>query len=203
LLSRIPRKIEVIIADDGTLPSFKKKLHPEIKLYTHEHLGNRVSTCRNKGAELATRKKILFLDDDVEPHNLCFAAHSLALEMFDISLGLLPQNKWEPYSDERMLFFIHEDQALWNWGWTGSLAIRNKVFWEIGGFDEDTFNGTPDTPAAGYEDIDFCRRAFLMEKRMHLNRLAMAWHQASHTSANPNPGTLRNMEQYNQKWGEL
>ena len=201
VLRTIPREIEVIVADDGTLPELK--LPDGIKFYTHEHDGNRVSTCRNEGAKLATRPKILFLDDDVTPHGLCFAAHSLALEMFDVSLGLLPQKKWHLYTDDRLMFYINEEQILWNWCWTGNLAIRASAFWDVGGFDEDTFNGSEEEPAMGYEDVDLGRRLWLKKYRMTLNRLAMANHPAPHTAENPSEAILRNQERYKQKWGEV
>jgi len=196
VLRTIPREIEVIVADDGTLPELK--LPEGIKFYTHEHDGNRVSTCRNEGAKLATRPKILFLDDDVTPHGLCFAAHSLALEMFDVSFGLLPQKKWHIYSDDRLLFYIHEEQILWNWCWTGNLAIRASAFWDIGGFDAKNFNG-----GAGFEDTDLGRRLWLKKYRMTLNRLAMANHPAPHTAESPTDAQLRNQERYKAKWGEV
>jgi len=196
VLRTIPREIEVIVADDGTLPELK--LPDGIKLYTHEHDGNRVSTCRNEGAKLATRPKILFLDDDVTPHHLCFAAHSLALEMFDVSFGLLPQKKWHIYSDDRLLFYINEEQILWNWGWTGNFAIRASAFKDIGGFDEKNFNG-----GAGYEDIDASRRLWLKKYRMTLNRLAMAHHPAPHTAESPTDAQLRNQQKYKSKWNEI
>jgi len=196
VLRTIPREIEVIVADDGTLPELK--LPEGIKFYTHEHDGNRVSTCRNEGAKLATRPKILFLDDDVTPHGLCFAAHSLALEMFDVSFGLLPQKKWHIYSDDRLLFYIHEEQILWNWGWSGNFAIRAEAFWDIGGFDALTYDF-----GAGYEDIDASRKLWLKKYRMTLNRLAMANHPAPHTAESPTDAQLRNQERYKAKWGEV
>jgi GT2 family glycosyltransferase len=194
ILKIIPKEIEVIVADDGTLP--KLKLAEGIKFFTHEHDGNRVSTVRNEGAKLATRPKILFLDDDVVPYPLSFFAHSLALEMYDLSLGLLPKVKWQPYTDDRLMFYMREDQILWQWCWTGNLAVKSDIFRQLGGFDELTFNG-----GRGFEDVDFGRRAFLANKKLVLNRLAFAWHPSSHTSENPHPDVLRNQEKYNEKWG--
>jgi GT2 family glycosyltransferase len=202
LLDKIPRGIEVIVADDGTVPDLSRDLPDWVKFYSHDHNGNRVSTCRNRGAGLATKPKLLFIDDDTEPHGLCYAAHSLALEMYDLSLGLLPREKWQPFTDDRLLFYMREDQVAWNWTWTGSLAVRAEVFWELNGFDELTFNGTNEEPASGFEDVDFGRRAWLMGKRLHLNRLAMSWHPAPHTSASPSPAVLRNQERYDLKWGK-
>ncbi len=198
LLKLLPSSLEVIVADDGTLPNLRKELPAHVKLYTHEHDGNRASTCRNAGAKLTTRKKILFLDDDVTPHGLCFAAHSMALQMYDVSMGLLPREKWHPYTDDRMTFYIHEDHSLWNFCWSGSLAVRRDVFFEVGGFDADTFNS-----GRGFEDIDFARRCFMNKKSMCLNRLSLAHHPAAHTSENPSEAVLRNERKYREKWDEV
>jgi glycosyltransferase involved in cell wall biosynthesis len=197
IVGALPVGLEVIVADDGTLPNLSRSLPEHVKLYSHEHDGNRASTCRNAGAELATRPKLLFLDDDVTPHGLCFAAHSMALEMYDVSCGLLPQEAWRPTTDDRTLFYIREDQSLWNWAWSGNLAIRATIFAEVGGFDAETFNG-----GHGYEDVDLGRRLWLARKRFCLNRLALAHHPAPHTSESPSPAVLRNQARYEAKWDE-
>jgi glycosyltransferase involved in cell wall biosynthesis len=194
LVQTIPYECEVIVADDGTLP--KLRLPEGVKLYTHEHNGNRASTCRNEGAKLVTRPKILFLDDDVTPHGLCFAAHAMALEMYHASLGLLPRERWLPETDDRTLFFMRRE-AMWNWCWTGNFAIRTNTFWEIGGFDAETFDG-----GHGHEDRDFGRRLMLDGKNFFLNPLALAHHPSPHTAAEPSEAVLRNQDRFNQKWGE-
>jgi len=202
LLKLLPRGLEIVVADDGTLPGLSGLLPQKVELYTHEHDGNRASTCRNEGAKLTTRKKILFLDDDVEPHGLCFAAHSLALEMYDLSLGLLPREKWCPETDDRTTFFMREDLSLWNFCFSGNLAVRRDVFFSVDGFDADTFDGTAELPSHGLEDIDFGRRCFMEHNRMYLNRLALAHHPAAHTSENPSEAVLRNERKYREKWDE-
>ena len=203
LLKLLPRGLEVIVADDGTLPSLRELLPPRVKLYTHEHNGNRASTCRNEGAKLATRENLLFLDDDVTPHGLCFAAHSLALKMYDISFGLLPRERWRPSTDDRTLFYMHEDHSLWNWCWSGNLAVRRDAFFGVGGFDADTFDGTADSPGHGFEDVDFARRCFMNRKSICLNRFALAHHPSAHTSADPSEAVLRNERKYREKWDEV
>ena len=203
LLKSIPSGIETVVADDGTLPSLRKALPENVKLYSHEHHGNRASTCRNEGAKLTTKKQILFLDDDVTPHGLCLAAHALALEMYDLSFGLLVRNKWDPYSDDRMTFYLREDQSLWNFGWSGSMAVRRDVFFDVGGFDADTYDGSDSDPGHGFEDLDLARRCFLAKMRMCLNRLSLAHHPSQHTFENPSPAVLRNQKLYAAKWGEV
>jgi len=96
------------------------------------------------------------------------------------------------------MFYIHEEQILWNWCWTGNLAIRADVFWGIDGFDEPTYNG-----GAGFEDVDLGRRLWLKNYRMTLNRLAMANHPAPHTAANPSDAQLRNQKRYKEKWNDI
>ena len=196
LLGKIPRECEVIVADDGTLP--KLELPDGVKLYTHEHDGNSASSCRNAGAKLATRPKLLFLDDDVTPHGLCFAAHGMALEMYHASFGLLPRDKWRPETDDRTLFYMRRE-SLWNWCWSGNLAVRAEAFWDIGGFDGATFDG----PGHGHEDRDFGRRLMLASKSFFLNPLALAHHPAPHIAENPSPAILINQEKFNAKWGEV
>jgi len=203
LLKSIPSRIEIVVADDGTLPGLRSRLPEQVKLYTHEHDGNRASTCRNEGAKLCTRDNILFLDDDVTPHGLCYAAHSMALKMHEISYGLLPREQWIVYTDDRMLFYSRDDQSLWNFGWSGNMAIRKDVFFSIGGFDADTFNGSDDEPAHGFEDLDLARRCFMSHRRMCLNKLALAHHPSAHTSENPSEAVLRNQRRYQEKWDEV
>ena len=202
LLKKIPKSLEIVVADDGTLPSIKDILPEHVKLYTHEHFGNRASTCRNEGVKLTTRPKVLMLDDDVTPNGYCYMAHSLALEMYDISVGLLTREPNKPYTDDRLLFYMRDDLTLWNWFWSGNFAIRRDVFFEVGGFDEKTFNGTPEEAAHGFEDIDLGRRLWLANKRMVLNKLALAHHPGQHTAENPSPAVLRNQRRYYEKWGE-
>lgn len=197
MVAALPAGLEVIVTDDGTLPSLARQLPAHVQYVRHDHDGNRASTCRNAGAQRATRPKLLFLDDDVVPHPLCFATHSLALEMYAASLGLLVQKRWHPYTDDRMLFYVHEEQVLWNWCWSGNLAVRRSAFEAVGGFDGATFDG-----GAGFEDIDLGRRLWLAKQPLHLNRLALAHHPSPHTAENPPPAVLRNQARYQAKWGE-
>lgn len=195
-LQSVPEQLERTVADDGTMPPLHGVLPQNVKLYTHEHDGCRASTCRNEGARLATKPKILFLDDDVVCHPMAFAAHSIALNMYDISCGLLVREQWKPALDDRTRFYISEDDLLWQWCWSANLAVRTSVFWEVGGFDE-VFNG-----GTGYEDIDWGRRAWLAKKRLHLNRLALVHHPSPHTAENPPPSTLLNQKRYEAKWSD-
>lgn len=192
----VPNGVELVVADDGTTPSPSDRLPENVDAYHwQENKGNRASTARNKGFELTSRPKVLFLDDDVELHPLALAAHSIALEMYDVSFGLLPREKWEPYSDDRMLFYMRDTKVGWNWCWSGNLAVRRGAFESVGGFDAETYNG-----GHGYEDIDLARRMYLAGCKLHFNRLAMAHHPHEQTYRDEQGPTLRNQERYEEKW---
>lgn len=196
-LASIPDGVEIIITDDGSEP----RLHKLPDKVTHYRWqpdeGNRASTARNEGFKLATRPKVLFLDDDVILHPMALAAHSIALNMYDVSFGLLPHRKWEPYSDDRMLFYMRDTDIGWNWCWTGNLAIRQTVMAVTHGFDAETFDG-----GHGFEDLDFARRAHAAHFRFHFNRLAMACHPTEHRFESDNEAVLRNQKRYEEKWAD-
>jgi glycosyltransferase involved in cell wall biosynthesis len=197
-LASIPDGVEIIVADDGTEPRLDDKLPDKVAHYFwQEDRGNRASTARNEGFKLATRPKVLFLDDDVILHPMALAAHSICLEMYDVSLGLLVKNRWEPYSDDRMLFYMRDEMVGWNWCWTANLAVRRTVMAVTNGFDAETFDG-----GHGFEDIDFARRAHLAQFRFHFNRLAMACHPDAHRFESGGEAIARNQARYEDKWAD-
>jgi glycosyltransferase involved in cell wall biosynthesis len=196
-LDSIPEGVEVVVSDDGTKPRLDDLVAGRVSHYHwQEDLGNRASTARNAGVTHITKPKVLFLDDDVELHPMALAAHSIALSMYDVSFGLLVRKKWEPYSDDRMAFYMKDTQVGWNWCWSGNLAVRKMAFEAVDGFDAETYNG-----GHGFEDIDFARQLMEMGFRFHFNRLAMAHHPSKQTFEQPNEAVLRNQERYEDKWG--
>ena len=188
--------LEIVVTDDGSDPK------PNLAgLCTHLWQvddGIRAATARNRGVDFSTYDKILLLDDDVIPHPLNLHAHSLALEMYDVSAGLLPRGKFSSELDPRIRFFFNERLLGWKYAWTGNLAFRRNVWKDIGGFDE-RFNG-----GHGYEDWDWAWRAQRAGYRIHLNRLAMAIRPTEHTafSDEPNPLVLRNKRIFEEKWNK-
>ncbi len=193
--------LELVVVDDGSDP--RPDIEHLCKYVWQEDLGNRVGTARNLGFTLTTKPKVVFFDDDVLVHPLCLQAHSLALEMYDVSAGLLPQGDFSPELDERTMFFFRKQIIGWKFAWTGNLAVRRDVFEKVGWFDTAFDSPDKDTPAHGYEDWDWARRAIEGEYRLIFNELAMAMHDGVQTWKEPSPGTIRNQEVFGKKWNMI
>lgn len=190
--------LELVVVDDGSDP--RPDIEHLCKYVWQEDLGNRVGTARNLGFTLTTKPKVVFFDGDVLVHPLCLQAHSLALEMYDFSAGLLPQGDFSPELDERTMFYFRKQIIGWKFAWTGNLAVRRSVFEEVGGFDSVFDSPDKYTPAHGYEDWDWARRAIKSGHRLILNELAMAMHASVQTWKEPGAGTIRNQKVFGTKW---
>jgi GT2 family glycosyltransferase len=190
--------LELVVVDDGSDP--RPDIEHLCKYVWQEDLGNRVGAARNLGFTLTTKPKVAFFDDDVLVHPLCLQAHSLALEMYDISAGLLPQGEFSPELDERTMFYFRKQVIGWKFAWTGNLAVRRTTFEKVGGFDTAFDSPDKDTPAHGYEDWDWARRASRDGHRIMFNELAMAMHEGAQTWKEAGAGTLRNKAVFEEKW---
>lgn len=193
IIQRLPPGLEIVVVDDGSpvepyLPAGVKYIPVRPKQ------GIRAATCRNMGVAATTRSKLIFLDDDIVPHPGLAYGHALALNTYDLSLGLLCQEKFVLHSDERTAIYIHESM-LWRFTWSGNMAVRRSTFDAVGGFDE-MYNG-----GHGFEDLDFGQMAMQQTKRFLLNYLAIASHPNEHSLDPENPLTLLNMRRFEQKWG--
>lgn len=192
IIERLPVGLEIVVVDDGSdldpvLPSGVEYVPMRPKQ------GIRAATCRNEGFKRTTRRKVLFLDDDVTPHPMLCFGHALALNMYDISLGLICQDAFVLQSDPRTAIYIHESM-LWRFTWSGNMAVRRTTFEDIGGFDT-LYNG-----GHGMEDLDFGYMGFNQTKRFLLNYMAVVSHPHPMTIDNPGPATIANMQKFREKW---
>ena len=186
--------LEIVCVSDGCNPKPDVE-HMCNKFIWQEDLGNRTATARNAGILATTNEKICMLDDDIEPHPLNLQAHSLCLEMYDLSYGLLPEGGWHRVFDSRTRFYFDETELLWKFSFTGNMAMRRSAFDKIGPFDE-RFNG-----GHGFEDIDWGFRAKQAGLRTHFNQLAMALHpQSHHASDEEFEPVLINRNKFHEKW---
>lgn len=192
VLRRQNPDLEIICVSDGCDP--KPDVSHLCKYLWQDDIGNRAATARNLAMAHTTHDKIVLLDDDIRPHPLCLYAHSLALEMFDLSYGLLPDKGFIPEMDSRLRMFINEQELLWKFAFSGNFGLRRSAWERVGPFDE-IFNG-----GHGFEDIDWAYRAKRLGLRFHLNRLAMAVHPFEHVSDSSAAEVLLNQRRFNEKW---
>jgi len=196
LLDLMPPAAEVIVADDGSSEPLPEML-PTVKLYAHVKEGVRAATCRNGGAALATTDYLIFLDDDVMPHPLLFQAHWLALNLYDVSLGLLTVENMQPYTDPRSKFYVDMERRPWRLCLTGNLGITRLAFETVGGFDPQYDGGH------GWEDLDLGMRLFRAKMRFVLNPLAIAWHPGEHLAAREPERVNVNYRKFIKQWGDV
>jgi GT2 family glycosyltransferase len=182
--------LEIVVTSDGCDP----KPDVDAKLIWQEDHGIRAATARNNGINATTRPNIVLFDDDVTPHPMCINAHRLALTMYDVSYGLLPEAGWFVEADSRARFFFNEQQLMWKFAFSGNMAMRRSAWESIGEFDEN-FNG-----GHGFEDIDWGYRAKLMQLRVHYNRLAMALHPQQHLASEDIEPVAVNRRKFYDKW---
>jgi len=196
LIRSVPLGVEVVVADDGS-PSLPE-LPPGVRQYRRlPKTGVSAASCRNGGAALATTDYLVFLDDDVEPHPFLFRAHWLALQMYDVSLGLLTQEKLKPYTDPRASIYVDMERRAWRFCLSGNLAITRAAFDAVGGFDIAYDGGH------GWEDLDLGIRLQNAGKRFVMNWLAVAYHPGEHMAWKKPEAVQENYRKFVEKWGEV
>jgi len=195
IIEKLPPGLEIAVIDDG---SDKDPVIPDGVIYEslRPKEGCRAASCRNRGIELTTRPKIVFLDDDVVPSPGLIFAHSLALQMYDVSLGLLCNQSFNPDTDERTLFFIRRT-SLWRFCWTGNLAVRRAMLSKVGNFDT-MYDGD-----YGYEDLDLGKRMALAGGKFILNHMALALHPEVRMVDDADPMVIANLKKFEEKWGAI
>ncbi len=168
---------ETIVIDDGSsdgTAAFVAERFPSVRLYSIPPSG--LSAARNKGAAMASGEILAFTDDDCEPDKEWIIRLDRAFQDSDIAaaggpnLPPPPKNPTEavvcsaPGAPSHVL--LDDTTAEHIPGC--NLAVRKRVFNEIGGFD-------PAFRTAG-DDVDFCWRLSDHRFRIEFVPGAFVWH---------------------------
>lgn len=179
---------EIFVVDDGSTddtPQTLQRIAQTVPgLLTHVRQANAgPGVARNTGLRLATKPRILFLDDDVFPDSALLLAHARLLDRgHDLSQGTLswhpdqPQDWLIRHMDKHGMQFcfdrITDDANLpYRYVYTANLALSRAAALSIGGFD--------DALAAqryAFEDTAFAYKLQKSGHRLALNRQATAFH---------------------------
>jgi GT2 family glycosyltransferase len=182
---------EVIIVNDGStdgtadvLEEYRMKF-PDV-LRTIQTTNGGPARARNHGIRLAQKERILFIDDDVFPRKGMLQSHKRMLDDgYTGSQGLL---LWHPeititplirYLDSRGTQFAFDqvkDPARLGFAhvYTANFAVSKKALVDIGGFDEQFFDGS--TAFGAFEDTILAYALQQHGARLGLNRDAVADH---------------------------
>jgi glycosyltransferase involved in cell wall biosynthesis len=182
---------EVIVVNDGSTDRTGRMLddlqraHPQL-LRVFQITNGGPGRARNRGVQEATKKHILFIDDDVFPRPGMINSHRQMLEQgYTGSQGLL---LWHPeiaitplirYLDARGTQFAFDHiknaaQLGFPFVYTGNFAVEKDAVLKAGGFDETFFNERHGFSA--YEDTILGYQLLKNGAKLGLNRSAVADH---------------------------
>lgn len=178
ILNQTHKVDEIVVVDDGSTDDLKNALKPYNKsiILVNHTMNKGVAAARNSGIEKAKHELILFQDaDDIAMENRVeYCVHAFQdREVFYVR-GLL-QNFIEPDQKGFKLLADKESLIAMHSPGTGSLAVRKKIFNQIGLFDITLMLA---------EDIDWEMRArdkgfyptiineLLIKRRLHANNIS-------------------------------
>lgn len=172
--------LELIVSVDGPdpAPAAVRDVAPEgVDLHVIQEAQTGPAGARNRGAAVATKPLLAFVDDDCEPAPAWAAALSAALERAPDALAggpllnAYPRNASAAASHaviEALYECSSEDFLA-----SANLALRRDRFEALGGFDEGF-------PTAAAEDRDLCARALDRGMRVvHVDEATVLHHRRS------------------------
>jgi GT2 family glycosyltransferase len=193
LLKQTYKNFDIVIVDQSDIPSSKvltlAQLNPGKIIYYHVKFRG-LPIARNFGWQKATGDIVIFLDDDIRCGTRMVEEHALTMKENNVGVvagGIDEANKKEEENPKITGKFSY---------WTatptrgfqakrpaevqhapgGNFAVRRKIFFEVGGFDEAFSRG-----AALYEETDFCLRVVQKGYRIVFNPQARVTHLAAAT----------------------
>lgn len=184
---------EVVVVDDGSVRPIDGAIpgalrhRLQLRLLRFERAGG-PARARNAGVAATRARRVLFVDDDVEPHPRLIERHLMAAAPDaerTVVIGPLaaphgwrptPWNRWEwrqllgQYRALRAGVF----QPTWRQFYTGNASVSRAAFEAAGGFDERFTRA---------EDIELAMRLDLVGCRFVFEAGAVGWHHAERTLA--------------------
>jgi len=158
---------EIIVVDDGSdldLTSIIDCINTSIPIRLYKQINSGPAKARNKGAELARGKYLVFTDDDCKPIPNWLENHFLNLNEGVMTGGQtingIEKNIYCATSQVLLdfLYLFLKDTKLYFFT-SNNLALSKTDFIEVGGFDESF------TTSAG-EDRAFCAKWLSSDKKM-------------------------------------
>lgn len=163
-----------------------------------------LAAARNRAADLAQGRHLVFLDVDCVPHPGLFAEYRSALA--DRDAVVIGRTRYEPDEPDGEFRVPHserfrsrfEEGGEYEEFWSLNFAIRRATFWEsLRGFDEG-FSGY------GFEDTDFAFEAAEIHLPLLWARDAVATHlhhPPSRLEPERLPALVANAKLFRRKWG--
>lgn len=182
------RGFAVVVVDDGSDQPVVRLVPPalwgtlDLRVIRFEHAGG-PARARNAGVAATNARRILFVDDDVEPHERLVEHHLQAAAtdpLRTVVIGPLaaprdwkptPWNRWEWRQLLAQYRAMREGRfaPTWRQFYTGNASVARAAFDAANGFDERFTRA---------EDVEFAFRLGLAGCRFVFEPLAVGWHHA-------------------------
>ena len=179
-------QVEIIVVVDGstdeTVETLRAlKLSKPLQIVEQKNKG--AASARNAGAQVATGKILLFVDDDMQADVSLLTEHAkFHCDGAQAVLGHIPLHPDSPptlvskgvgeWANRRRDRLAKPKSHLTLYDLlSGQLSVRRDIFQDLGGFDTDF------TAGGGYgdEDLDFCCRLIDCGAKIAFNPAAISW----------------------------
>ena len=179
-------KFEVIVVVDGSTDGTGdalRQLDLPFPLTVIEQVNQGASMARNRGAQEAEGKILLFLDDDMEAHPQLIIEHDRSHQAgTDAVIGNIPLHPESPknflssavaeWAETRVNQLLAVNGNLpFHEIMTGQLSIARSTFLQLGGFSLKFTQGG----SFGNEDLDFGLRLINSGYKIFFNPQAISW----------------------------
>ena len=155
----LSEKPEIIVVDDGSNDNTIKILnkYSDIKIISQKNKGP--ASARNRGALLSTGQILVFTDSDTIPHKnwLFELTNPFTTEKIQASTGTYgianSQNKLANLIQQEIAEKHNHYSQYVNFGGTYNFAISRKLFFKIGGFNEEYLKASGEDTELSYRII--------------------------------------------------
>lgn len=127
-------EIEIIIVDNDQTHRFRDDYGVLAPYTLIEQKNMNVYASYNKGAEIATGDKLMFIQNDVYVHERCIDQLAVYLDNWDVAF---PQQLELSRAQVKSLYKLKDgEMAEFGWRDAGLLAITREAFDKVGGWDD-------------------------------------------------------------------